>query len=131
MSDNSKNNLKILTEAVKLTKDLTQSEQTAVIGLLSLDPNSIKNEETRIQINGVRQNLIQKIRNGNIDKSMLNTVVELNKTFTPGPTWNGGRRKRRKSRKSLLKKKKTKKRRRKNRTKRKRRKSIKKRRRKK
>tara|TARA_X000000368_G_C22701416_1_gene566957 strand:- start:38 stop:454 length:417 start_codon:yes stop_codon:yes gene_type:complete len=117
MSDKFEHDLNILTRAENLTKGKSQSEQAAIIGLLKLDPNSIKNEEIKIQIIGVQQNLIKKINSGEIDKSMVKSAIEINKTLEAGPSWFGGRRKRRKS---LFKKKRTKKRMKKKRTKKKR-----------
>ena len=89
--------LDILVKAAELTKHLRKSEQDAVIGLLKLDPKSIKDETTRLEIKGVQQNLTEKINSGVIDHSMLETVNAIHRQYVASKQ--GGRRKRRKSRK--------------------------------
>jgi hypothetical protein len=112
-------NLDILTKAAELTKHLRKSEQDAVIGLLKLDPKSIEDETTRLEILGVQQNLTEKMITGEIDKSMLKTVEAIHNQYA---SKQGGRRKRRKSRKTKRKRRKSR-RRRKKRTKKRRRKT--------
>lgn len=112
--------LDILVKAAELTKDLREPEQAAVIGLLKLDPKSIEDETTRLQIMGVQQSLTEKIKSGVIDLSMLETVNAIHRQYVASKQ--GGRRKRRKSRKTKRKRRKSR-RRRKKRTKKRRRKT--------
>ena len=108
---NFENKINVLSKAAKLTKNLRQSEQAAVIGLLKLDPKNIEDERTRLQIIGVKQSLTENIKNNNFDHSMLETVKAI---YSQHASKQGGRRKRKKSRKT---KRKTKKGRRKSRRK--------------
>ena len=103
--------LDILVKAAELTKDLRKPEQAAVIGLLKLDPKSIEDETTRLQIMGVQQSLTEKIKSGVIDHSMLETVNAIHRQYVASKQ--GGRRKRRKSRKTKRKRRKSRKRRKK------------------
>ena len=94
---NFENKINVLSKAAKLTKNLRQSEQAAVIGLLKLDPKNIEDERTRLQIIGVKQSLTENIKNNNFDHSMLETVKAI---YSQHASKQGGRRKRKKSRKT-------------------------------